>query len=89
MYLIEDEGPCPILTDCRGVILLNQEGFLQAYLMLDKVQALPDSFGDAPTRILDTKKVPGLVLAPIAELFEITRVIECLSQCRSSLVGIP
>src|SRR5205085_1971111 len=72
MYLLEDEGPCPVLADCRGIILLYHEGFLQAYLMLD-VQELPESFGESPAEFLDTEKVPGLVLASIAEFFEITR----------------
>lgn len=71
MYLLEDEGPCAILADCRGIILGYHEGFLQAYLMLDHVQELPESFGYSPTKFLDTEKVAGLVLAPIAELFEI------------------
>jgi len=40
--------------------------------MLDHVQELPEPFGDSPAKFLDTEKVPGLVLAPVAESFEIT-----------------
>ena len=42
------------------------------YLMLDHVQEVPEPFGASPAKILDTEKVPGLVLAPVAEFFEIT-----------------
>ncbi len=72
MFLLEDEGPYPMLADCKGVALFRQEGFLQAYLILDQVEELPDQSGYSPTKFLDTKAVAGFTLAPIAELFEIT-----------------
>lgn len=28
MHLLEDEGPYPMLSDCRGIVLLRQEKFL-------------------------------------------------------------
>ena len=40
MFLLEDEGPHPMLANCKGIIVLRQEGFLQAYLILDQIEGL-------------------------------------------------
>ena len=72
MLLLEDEGPYLLIANCRGIALLRHEGFLQPYLILDHAQELPNSSGYSPARFLDTKKEPGLTLAPVAELLEIT-----------------
>jgi hypothetical protein len=74
MHLLEDEGPYPTLSDCRGIVLLRQEGFLQAYLILSRMKELPNSSGYLPAKFLDSKNMPGLTLAPIAELREISSV---------------
>ena len=72
MFLLEDEGPYPILADCRGITLLRPERFLQAYLVLDHIEQLPNSLGYPPDKFINTKLAPGWKLAPIAELLEIT-----------------
>jgi hypothetical protein len=72
MLLLEDEGPYPLLANCRGIALLRHEGFLQPYFILDHTEELPNSSGYSPASFLDTKKEPGLTLAPVAELLEIT-----------------
>jgi hypothetical protein len=74
MHLLEDEGPYPMLSDCRGIVLLRQEGFLQAYLILGRIEELPNSSGYSPAKFLESKNMPGLTLAPIAELLEISSV---------------
>ena len=56
MHLLEDEGPYPTLSDCRGIVLLRQEGFLQAYLILSRIEELPNSSGYPPAKFLDSKK---------------------------------
>ena len=66
MHLLEDEGPDPVLADCQGIVLLRREGFLQAYLILDRVEELPNSSG-----FLKRDSELGCTLAPIAELLEI------------------
>jgi hypothetical protein len=71
MFLLEDEGPYPLLANCRGIALLQNEGFLQAYLILDHTEELPNSSGYSPASFLDMKTEPGLTLAPVAELLEL------------------
>jgi hypothetical protein len=80
MHLPEDEGPYPILSDCHGIVLLRQQGFLQAYL--------PNSSGYSPAKFLNTEMISGLSLAPIAELFEISSVscgqpVSSVPSCRA------
>ena len=78
MYLLEDEGPYPVLADCRGIVLLREQGFLQAYLIFDDVEELPDSSGYSAGKFLDSAKMPGFTLAPVAELLEIMTVDQAL-----------
>jgi len=52
MFLLEDEGPFPVLADCQGIVLLRREGFLQAYLVLDRLEELPNSSGCSPASVL-------------------------------------
>ncbi len=74
MFLLEDEGPYPMLADCRGIALLRHEGFLQAYLILNGVEELPNSSGYSPATFVDVTKEPGFTLAPIAQLAELATV---------------
>jgi hypothetical protein len=74
MFLLEDEGPYPMLVDCRGIALLRHEGLLQAYLILNRIEELPNSSGYSPATFLDSKKQLGFALAPIAELAELATV---------------
>lgn len=71
MLMLEDEGPYPVLADCRGIALLRQEKFLQAYLILDRIEEVTNSLGYPPASFLDSNKEPPFTLAPISELLEI------------------
>jgi len=76
MFLLEDEGPYPVLADCQGIALTRREGFLQAYLILDRIEERPNLSGYSPGRFLERENKLGLTLAPIAELAEIGRSAE-------------
>jgi hypothetical protein len=71
-FFHEDEGPYPILADCKGIVLLRDEGFLQPYMIVDQIKELPNSLGYPPTSFLDSGKITGLTLGSIAELYEVT-----------------
>jgi hypothetical protein len=74
MLLLEEEGPYPMLADCRGIIVLQHEGYLQAYLVVDHTEQLPNASGYSPAKFLSTEMISGLSLAPIAELLEICSI---------------
>jgi hypothetical protein len=74
MFMLEDEGPYPVVADCRGIALLRHEKFLQPYLILDRIEELANSSGYSPATFLDSKKELGFTLAPIAELLELATV---------------
>ena len=74
MVLLEEEGPYPVLADCDGIALLRDERFLQAYLVLDRIEERPNSEGYSPTRFLERKTKLGSTLASVAELSEIAAV---------------
>jgi hypothetical protein len=71
MFLLEDEGPYPVLADCQGIALLRRERFLQAYLILDRIEERPNVPGYSPARFLERDSKLGWTLAPIAEVAEI------------------
>ncbi len=71
MFLLEDEGPYPVLADCQGIALLRRERFLQAYLILDRIEDRPNVSGYSPAKFLERENKLGFTLAPIAELAEI------------------
>ncbi len=71
MALIPDEGPYPILAYCQGIVLTRREGFLQAYLILDRIEECPNVSGYSPTKFLEREDELSCTLAPIAELLEI------------------
>jgi hypothetical protein len=74
MLYHEDESPDPIFADCRGIVLLRDEGFLQPFMILDHIEELPNSLGYSSTSatFIDREKVSGLTLGPIAKLYEIS-----------------
>lgn len=71
MFLLEEEGPYPVLAHCEGIALLRPDRFLQAYLILDGIEELPSSLGHSTARFLERANEFGFTLAPIAELAEI------------------
>ena len=42
MWMQEEEGPFSFEAECKGVVLLQEGDFLQAYLQLDGVTELPN-----------------------------------------------
>jgi hypothetical protein len=68
---IQEEGPYPMLADCHGIALIRREGYLQAYLMLDRIEECPNVSGSSPAKFLERADKPGCTLAPIAEMAEI------------------
>jgi hypothetical protein len=71
MLLLEEEGPYPMLADCQGMALIRREGYLQAYLILDRIEECPNESGYSPAKFLERENKLGCTLAPIAELAEI------------------
>ena len=71
MFMLDDEGPYPMLADCRGIVLIRDEGFPQAYLILDHVEECPNTSGYSPAGFLNRESELRLTLAPIAEVLEI------------------
>jgi len=71
MFLIVEDGPYLILADCQGIALLRREEFLQAYLILDRIEEYPTVEGYSPAKILESENKLNCTLAPIAEMYEI------------------
>jgi hypothetical protein len=71
MSVLADGGPYPMLADCRGIALLRRERFLQAYLILDRIEESPNVSGYSPLGFLMRDSKLGWTLAPIAEVAEI------------------
>ena len=71
MLLLPDEGPYPVLANFEGIAVLRPERFLQAYLILDRVQVHPTTRGYSPEKFFERQDKLGCWLAPIAELLEI------------------
>ena len=45
MFWSEDEGASPFEGNCKGVVILKVDGFLQAYLKLEDLAVLPNHEG--------------------------------------------
>jgi hypothetical protein len=71
MFLLEEEGPYPIFADCQGIAILRREGFLQAYLILNRIELCPNVSGYSPAKFLEQESKLGCTLAPIAEVANI------------------
>ena len=74
MFLLEPEGPFPALADCRGVTLLQDDGFLQAYLIVEGVTEIPTVDGYSPEGYFIKRVDCEYLLAPVADLYSIARV---------------
>ena len=71
MVLLEEEAPYPILADCHGIALIRRKKFLQAFLILDRIEECPNGSGYSPGKFLERDDKLGCILAPIAEMAEI------------------
>ena len=73
MFWSEDEGASPFEGNCKGVVILKVDGFLQAYLKLEDLAVLPNHEGLHPVNYLN-KSDGGCYLLPVADLYEITKI---------------
>ena len=71
MYMLEDEGPFPLEGDCRDVLVLQQGDFLQAFMVLDNIRAIPTPEGYSPMGYLTTVAGIDGQLAPLANVYEV------------------
>jgi len=71
MFMCYEMGPFPLEGDCKDVLLLQQGEFLQAFMVLDNVRAIPTPEGFTPMGYLTT--VDGLhgQLASLANVCEV------------------
>ena len=76
MAMLDDEGPFPLVADCRDIATMVEGGFKQAYLLLDNIVEQPDGYGYSPARFLKRYPDTHLARAPISELFEIDIVAQ-------------
>ena len=74
MWLIEQEGPYPVEAYCNGITLLNDDGFLQAYLMVTDVKELPNKDGYSPSAYFIKRADCEYLLAPFADLYQVSKV---------------
>ncbi len=76
MQLLEDEGPNPLIADCRGIVTLLEDGFLQPFLLVENERDRPTVNGYSAVQCLVERPGVALRLAPIAELLEIEEVTD-------------
>ena len=74
MYMLEPEGPFPAIADCLGVTLLQDDGFLQAYLMVDGVKEVPTAEGYSPEGYFIKRADCEYLLAPVADLYSVSKI---------------
>jgi hypothetical protein len=71
MSMCDEEGPFPLEGHCKDILLLQQDGFLQAFMVLDNVRAIPTPEGFTPMGYLTT--VDGIhgQLASLSDVYEV------------------
>lgn len=74
MWLLDDEGPLPVIGDCVGIVFQKMETFLQPYAQLTNVCELSSRFNRSGMKYLMEDSETGYSLAPIAELYSISRI---------------
>jgi hypothetical protein len=73
MYMLEEEGPFPIEAKLIGTTLQEDEGFLQAYMLLSEVREVPTPNGCTAMRFLK-KSSSGNCDASLADLYRIEKL---------------
>ena len=71
MYMLEDEGPFPLEGDCKDVLVLQQGEFLQAFMVLNNVRAIPTPEGFRPMSYLTTVHGIHGQLASLSDVYEV------------------
>jgi hypothetical protein len=75
MYMLEDEGPFPIQAKLIGMTVQEDDGFLQAYMLLSEVQELPTMNGCTAMGFLK-KSLSGDCGVSLADLYRIEKLAE-------------
>ena len=71
MFMCDEEGPFPLQGDCKDVLLLQQGQFVQAFMALDNVRAIPTPEGYSPMGYLIAVDGVHGQLAPVADVYEV------------------
>lgn len=85
MFMLEDEGPYPVLADLVRIILREDQGFLQAYLELANPREIPNRDGYSATGFIGKPDPEGSYLASLADIYRISRSTAPEDQARSSV----
>jgi hypothetical protein len=73
MYLLEEEGPNPVASNCTGVLLMQEGEFLQAYLLVSDLVECPTPDGYSALCYLKSLG-GGYFLAPVADLYTVSKI---------------
>jgi hypothetical protein len=73
MFMLEDEGPFPIQADLVKVMLQEDEGFLQAYLVLTNFTEISTKDGYSAMGFIGKTDSDGNCLASLADIYRISR----------------
>lgn len=74
MWLFPEEAPYPLNATCRGVILLQDGDFLQAFIEVSNVVEVTTPDGYSSLSYLQKRPESEHVLAPLADLYQITKI---------------
>lgn len=74
MWTCDEEAPYPTEADCLGVILQQDGEFMQAYLQVKNLKELPTPEGYSPQGYFKQQDGSDVLLAPLADLYEISKV---------------
>jgi hypothetical protein len=74
MWMFPEEGPYPLECDCKGVILLQDGDFLQAFIEVSDTAEQPNSDGYSPMSYLIKRGGSSFDLAPFSDLYSVTKL---------------
>ncbi len=74
MWLLPQEGPFPLNATLNGVTVLQVDGFPQAFLELSDPAEQSNLDGYSPMSYLQKRSESDFALAPLADLYSITKV---------------
>ena len=74
MWMFPEEGPYPLNATVKGVVILQDGDHLQAFLELSDVAEQPNVDGYSPMAYLQKRGGSFFDLAPLADLYSITKI---------------
>jgi hypothetical protein len=74
MWLTPREGPYPLNSTVRGVVVLKDGDHLQAFLELSDLAEQPNVDGYSPMAYLQNRAESEFLLAPLADLYSIKKI---------------